>query len=131
MFWHRQIKEYLPTLVDQKKWTTKCRNLEIGGLILIPVEHTARSHWPLGRIVDVYPGKYNKVHSVEMWILNGEFVRPSGRLCLFEVSCEWLEHGFVFLVEEESMLCRKISVLQIFSNNFLIGPFGIFVNLNF
>ena len=51
MFWHRQIKEYLPTLVDQKKWTTKCRNLEIGGLILIPVEHTARSHWPLGRIV--------------------------------------------------------------------------------
>ena len=26
MFWHRSIKEYLPTLVDQKKWTTKCQN---------------------------------------------------------------------------------------------------------
>ena len=23
-FWHISIKEYLPTLVDRKKWTTKC-----------------------------------------------------------------------------------------------------------
>ena len=53
MFWHRSIKEYLRTLVDQKKWTTKYRHLEIGDLVIIPVEDTSRSHWPLGQIVDV------------------------------------------------------------------------------
>ena len=44
IFWHRWIREYLPTLVDQKKWTTKCRNLEIGDLVIISLEYSTRSH---------------------------------------------------------------------------------------
>ena len=65
MFWHRWIKKCLPALGDRKKWRRKYRNLEIGDLIIIPAEHTARSHWPLGRIVDAYPGKDKVVRSVK------------------------------------------------------------------
>ena len=90
MFYHRWIKEYLPPLVDQKKWTTECRNLEIKDLVIIPVEDTARSHRPLGRIVTVYAGKNYIVRSVKERTPNGEFVRPSGNLCLFEASHEQL-----------------------------------------
>ena len=70
------------------KWTTRCQNLGIGNLVIIPVEHTVRPHWPLGQIVDVYPGRDNIVHSAEVQTLNGEFVGPSGCLCLFEASCK-------------------------------------------
>ena len=43
-FWHRWIKDYFPALVDRNKWTTKYQDLEIGDLVIISVEHTARSH---------------------------------------------------------------------------------------
>ena len=55
---------------------------------MIPVEHTARSHWPLGRIVGVYPGMDKIVASVKLRTLNDKFVRPSGRLCLLEATGE-------------------------------------------
>ena len=84
MFWHRWIKEYLPTSVDQKKLATKCQNLEMRDLVIIPIENTARSHQPLGRIVDIYPGKDNTVRSVKVRTRNGQFVILSGRLRLFE-----------------------------------------------
>ena len=88
VFCIRWIKEYLPTLVDQKKWKTKYRNLEIGDLVRILVEHTARSHWSFGRIVDGYPGKDKTVRSAKVRTPNVEFVRPSVHLCLLEASCE-------------------------------------------
>ena len=66
----------------------KYRNLEIRDLVIIRVEHTARSHWSLGRIVNVYPGKDKMVRSLEVQTPNGEFVRPSGHLCLLEASRE-------------------------------------------
>ena len=39
-------KEYLPNLVDQKKWTMKCWNLETGDLFIILTECTTKSHQP-------------------------------------------------------------------------------------
>ena len=82
IFCHRWIKEYLPTLVNQKKWTTKYPNLETGDLVIIPFEHAARSHWSLGRIVDVYPGKGKIVRSAKVRTPNVELVRPSVR-CVY------------------------------------------------
>ena len=49
MFWHQWIKECLPTLADQKKWKTKCRNFELGDLVIIPVKQAVTvtlSHYP-------------------------------------------------------------------------------------
>ena len=85
MFWRRWTKEYLPTLVSRKKWTDKSRNLETGDLVMLSVDHTPRSHWPLGRIVDVYPGIDGIVRSVKVKTPNSELSRPSRQLYLFEV----------------------------------------------
>ena len=115
MFCHRWIKEYLPTLVD---WEMDNEIPKLRYFIYLPVEHTARSHWPLGWIVDVYPGKGKIVCSAELRTPNGEFVRPSARFCFLEASCEWLEHGFAFLVKEESMLHCKNKQIWCFANVF-------------
>ena len=74
-----------PTLVSQKKWANKSRNLEIGDLVMLFVDQTPRSHWPLGRIVEVYPGKDGIVCSLKVKTPNSELIRPSGQLYLLEV----------------------------------------------
>ena len=85
MFWRRWTKEYLPTLVSRKKWTNKYRNLEVGDLVMLSVDHTPRSHCPLGRIVEVYPGKDDIVRSVKVKTPNSAFIRPSRQVYLLEV----------------------------------------------
>ena len=85
MFWRRWTKEYLPTLVSRKKWTNKSRNLEVGDLVMLSVDYTPRSHWPLGRIVEVYPGKDDIVRSVKVKNQNSQLIRPSREVYLLEV----------------------------------------------
>ena len=91
MFWRRWTKEYLPTLISQKKWTNKSRNLEVRDLEMLSVDHAPRPHWPLGRIVEVYPGKDGIVPSVEVKTLNNEPIRSSRQLYLIEVQQKWLK----------------------------------------
>ena len=91
MFGRRWTKEYLPTLVSQKKWTNKSRNLEVEDLVMLSVDHAPRSHWPLGWIVEVYPGKDDIVRSVKVKTPNRELIRPSRQLYILEVQQKWLE----------------------------------------
>ena len=52
---------------------------------MVPVHHTPRSNWPLGRIVKLYPGKDGIVRSVKVKTPNSELIRPSRQLYLLEV----------------------------------------------
>ena len=47
---------YLPTLLEQKKWNAKKRNLRVGDVILIADENYPRGAWPLVRVVKVVIG---------------------------------------------------------------------------
>ena len=42
VFWRRWTKEYLPPLLERKKWNTKKRNLEVGDVVLIGDEKFPR-----------------------------------------------------------------------------------------
>ena len=57
LFWRRWTSEYLPTLLERKKWNTPRRNLEVGDLVLLADESFPRGKWPLGRIVEVMPSR--------------------------------------------------------------------------
>ena len=73
---------------------------------MLSVDQTPRSHWPLGRIVEVYPGKDGIVRSVKVKTPNNELIRPSGQLYLLEVRQKWLEK-FYFSSEEKRMLRHR------------------------
>ena len=47
---------YLPTLLEQKKWNAKKRNLRVGDVILIADENYPRGACPLVRVVKVVTG---------------------------------------------------------------------------
>ena len=56
VFRRRWTKGYLPTLLEQKKWNAKKRNLRVGNAILIADENYPRGTWPLVRVVKVVTG---------------------------------------------------------------------------
>ena len=90
LFWTRWVKEYLPLLQKRQKWMFPQRNFAINDLVLVTNENTPRNLWPLGRVIEVFPGKDGFVRSVRVKTMTSSLIRPVGKLCLLE-SIENLE----------------------------------------
>ena len=84
IFWTRWLGEYLPSLMDRKKWITNSQNLQIGDLVILVSKNPVRSAWSTGRAIEIYPGDDGVVRSVKVKTPNNEFVRPTASLCLLE-----------------------------------------------
>ena len=55
--WRRWLKECIPALNSRPKWTSEFRDLKVGDVVLVIQPDTPRGRWPLGRIVERYPGR--------------------------------------------------------------------------
>ena len=55
--WSRWLKEYLPTLNRRPKWTKVVKDMKKGDVVLALESNLSRGRWPLGRIVEIYPGR--------------------------------------------------------------------------
>ena len=66
LFWGRWTSEYLPTLLERKKWNTLRRNLAVGDLVLLADVSFPRGKWPLGRIIEVMPSRDGLVRTVRV-----------------------------------------------------------------
>ena len=86
VFWIRWKKEYLPSLNLRKRWTQKNRNFRVGDLVIISSHDVPRSYWPMGRTIEVYPGRDGVVHSITLKMSNGQLSRSSALLCLLEAA---------------------------------------------
>ena len=84
ILWNR--KEYLPTLTQRKKGLVHNRNFKMGDLVIINESNVPRSHWPLGRIIETFPGQDVVVCTVKFKTPNNEFIRPANKLHLLEAS---------------------------------------------
>ena len=65
MSWNCWRNYYLPTLTSRTKWTKSEINLSKNDLAIIKSKDVTRSHWPLGRILDICPGSDVGVRSVK------------------------------------------------------------------
>ena len=86
--WKRWLREYVPDLIERRKWLRPQRNVCVNDLVLIVEKNTPRGHWPLGKVIDVTPGPDNVVRSATVKTKSGEYVRPVSKLCLLEVGEE-------------------------------------------
>ena len=84
MFWRRWTIEYLSTLQERQKWLYPQRNLRKGDLVLVKYDNSPRNQWPLGLIINAYPGKDGRVRSVQVKTRAGIYDRPTDKLCLLE-----------------------------------------------
>ena len=78
--------EWLPSLSPRKKRGKEKRDLEVGDLVLILSTDTPRGKWPLGRIVQVFPGPDGHVRTADVKVKGSILRRPIVKLCPFE--CE-------------------------------------------
>jgi len=83
VFWRRWTREYLPLLQARVKWGKVQRNIVVGDLVLLG-EEAPRDKWPLGRVIEVYPGQDGLVRKVKVKTTLTELVRPVTKLCLLE-----------------------------------------------
>ena len=66
LFWKRWRKEFLPTLNVRKKWFHPHHNLKSGDVVLVAEPKASRGDWPLGRILEAYPGSDGLVRTVKL-----------------------------------------------------------------
>ena len=83
-FWKRWRKEFLPSLNVRKKWFHPRHNLKEGDVVLIVEPNASRGQWPLGRVIEAYPGDDGLVRVVKVKAKNKEYLRPVHRLCPLE-----------------------------------------------
>ena len=66
------------------KWHRERRDLQVGEVVLVVSPDTARGNWPLGRVVEVYPGVDGRVRVAKLQVGEGTLVRPVVKLCPLE-----------------------------------------------
>ena len=84
LFWKRWRREFLPRLNVSKKWFHFKHNLKEGDVVLIVEPKASRGEWPLGRVIEAYPGSDGLVRVVKVKSKNKEYFRPIHRLCPLE-----------------------------------------------
>lgn len=83
-FWHRWLREWLPSLNARKKWFREQENFQEGDVVIVMSPETPRGRWPLGRITKVYPGQDGKVRVVDVQVGKSVMRRPVVKLCPLE-----------------------------------------------
>ena len=86
VFWRRWVAEYLPTLQEKTKWTTKRRNLKVDDIVLVVDDKLPRCSWMMGRVVRVHADEKGIVRKAWIKTQNGEVYRPLSKLCLLQES---------------------------------------------
>ncbi|XP_068148389.1 uncharacterized protein [Drosophila tropicalis] len=74
-FWKRWHQEYLTSLQQRPKWTTKLPNIAIGKLVLIKDSNAPPSAWLLGRVTQGFTGDDGLVRAVQVLTKSREFTR--------------------------------------------------------
>ena len=85
-FWQRWLKEWLPGLNPTTKWHKERKNLKVGDIVIVITPDSPRAHWPLAKVIQVYPGKDGKVRVAQIQLGQKLLKRPVTKLCLLEHS---------------------------------------------
>ena len=80
--WSRCLKEYLPAVIERKKWNLPSHNLIVGDLVLVVDEKTQRGDWPLARVTRIFPGKDDTIRICEVKTKYGLYKKLVAKLAL-------------------------------------------------
>jgi hypothetical protein len=81
-FWRRWMREYVPELIERKKWQNPTRPMRIGDKVLILDENTRRGQWIIGIVSKIFLGDGSIVRRVSVRTDKSELILPVIKLCL-------------------------------------------------
>ena len=70
-YWKRWIREWLPSIGKRSKWTSQQENCQVGDIVLVIWPDVQRGKWPLGKIVETFPGIDGNIRTVKV-LVNGK-----------------------------------------------------------
>lgn len=79
-FWRRWSREYLTTLQQRSKWTTRTPNINVGDMVVIVDNQSPPLSWRLGRVITLYPGPDGVVRVAQVFTRMGNITRPVVKL---------------------------------------------------
>ena len=83
-FWSRWLREYLPGLTVRQKWTREEIPLKENDVVLISEDNLPRGKWRIGKVIQTYPGKDDRIRTVKLQTKKGTMNRPVQNLHLLE-----------------------------------------------
>lgn len=81
-FWKRWSHEYLTTLRRFTKWNHPSRSMRVGDMVILQEDNMVPTKWPLGRVIQVYPGKDKLNRVVSVKTATGTYKRPVTKVAL-------------------------------------------------
>ena len=69
LFWQIRMKEYLPSLMEKKKWGIPKENMKVGDLVVLVDNNYRCGEWPSARMVEVLPSSDGLVRAVRVKIV--------------------------------------------------------------
>ncbi|XP_044176724.1 uncharacterized protein LOC122959469 [Acropora millepora] len=85
--WRRRLKECVPALSSRPKRTSEVQDLTVGDVVLPIHPDASRGRWPLGRIVEVYPGRDGHTRVAKVACGVKTVVRPIHKLIPLGINC--------------------------------------------
>ena len=79
------MREWLPGLNTRRKWFQTHPDIQVGDVMLVISPNTTRGNWPLGQVIEVYPGQDRHVRVVKIQVGDGTLTRPVIKLCPLEL----------------------------------------------
>ncbi|GFW53068.1 integrase catalytic domain-containing protein [Trichonephila clavipes] len=80
--WKRWSNNYLSNLQQRSKWEFEKDNAKVGDLVLIKEDNLAVNKWLMGRLIEVFPGKDNRIRVVTVKTQYGAVKRPISKICI-------------------------------------------------
>lgn len=74
--WHRWMCEWLPGLNVSIKWNRTHKDISEGKFVLVIEPNLRRGHWQLGRVLEIYSGKYGFVCVARVKVGQKAMTRP-------------------------------------------------------
>ncbi|GFW28521.1 integrase catalytic domain-containing protein [Trichonephila clavipes] len=80
--WKRWSNNYLSNFQQRSKWKFEKDNARVGDLVLIKEDNLAVNKWLMGRLIEVFSGKDNRIRVVTIKTQHGVVKRPISKICI-------------------------------------------------
>lgn len=81
-FWKKWFHDYINELQTRNKWTISNPNVAPGALVIIHEDNIPPQKWLMGKIVNIVPGRDDRVRVVDIRTTKGVTRRPIHKLVL-------------------------------------------------
>jgi hypothetical protein len=76
------VKGICDPIATTSKWYTSTNTIQVGDLVLLVEENLPPLNWKMGRIIEVHPGKDNRVRVVTVKTASGTTKRTVNKVCV-------------------------------------------------